>query len=201
MKTQALCCLLLMGSVMLLTAPTFAEDPTPTPVPTTAEAAQPADAKKEEPLKLNVNFATIEELKTLPGVDETIAAAIFKGHPYQQIDDLLNVPGVTKELLAGFQEMVTVKKLNVNAATVAQLHMLPGIDEAMAQAIITNRPEGDGYKIVEELLAVKGFSEDKLKALAELIEAGPVSENEKRGWAVKQPSQQSDVNRGIEVEE
>ena len=201
MKTQALCCLLLMGSVMLLTAPTFAEDPTPTPVPTTAEAAQPADAKKEEPLKLNVNFATIEELKTLPGVNETIAAAIFKGHPYQQVDDLLNVPGVTKELLAGFQEMVTVKKLNVNAATVAQLHMLPGIDEAMAQAIITNRPEGDGYKIVEELLAVKGFSEDKLKALAELIEAGPVSENEKRGWAVKSHSQQSDVNRGIEVEE
>lgn len=195
MKTQALCRLLLMGSAMLLTAPAFAAEPTPTPVPATVEA------KEEELLKLNVNFATIEELKTLPGVDETIAAAIFKGHPYQQIDDLLNVQGVTKELLAGFQEMITVKKLNVNAATVTQLHMLPGIDEAMAQAIITNRPEGDGYKIVEELLAVKGFSEDKLKALAELIEAGPVSENEKRGWAVKQPSQQSDVNRGIEVEE
>lgn len=195
MKTQALCRLLLMGSAMLLTAPTFAAEPTPTPVPATVEA------KEEELLKLNVNFATFEELKTLPGVDETIAAAIFKGHPYQQIDDLLNVQGVTKELLAGFQEMVAVKKLNVNAATVTQLHMLPGIDEAMAQEIITNRPEGDGYKIVEELLAVKGFSEDKLKALADLIEAGPVSENEKRGWAVKQPSQQSDVNRGIEVEE
>lgn len=195
MKTQALCRLLLLGSAMLLTAPTFAAEPTPTPVPATVEA------KEEELLKLNVNFATFEELKTLPGVDETIAAAIFKGHPYQQIDDLLNVQGVTKELLAGFQEMVAVKKLNVNAATVTQLHMLPGIDEAMAQEIITNRPEGDGYKIVEELLAVKGFSEDKLKALADLIEAGPVSENEKRGWAVKQPSQQSDVNRGIEVEE
>lgn len=201
MKTQELCRLLLMGSVMLLTTPAFAVDPTPTPVPTTAEAAQPADAKEEEPLKLNVNFATIEELKTLPGVDETIAVAMFKGHPYKQVDDLLNVPGVTKELLAGFQEMIMMKKLNVNAATVAQLQMLPGLDEAMAQAIITNRPEGDGYKIVEELLAVKGFSEDKLKTLTELIEAGPVSENEKRGWAVKSRSQQSDVNRGIEVEE
>ena len=178
----ASCLLCMMLNVCGLTGMTRAEDATPTPTPGAAEAVQPA----EEEMKLNVNFASKEELLTLPGIDDALTAAIMTTRPFAALDDLRKVEGMTQQTFDDMLEFIEITPLNINAATVAQLQILPDVDEQMARAIIDGRP----YKIVEELLKIKGFGEARLNAMRSLIDAAPVDPNAAtRGWDVKQRRQ------------
>lgn len=176
------CFLCIVLNVCGLAAVTRAEEATPTPTPAAAEAVQPA----EEEMKLNVNFASQDELLTLPGMDDTLAAAIITARPFATPDDLRKVEGMTQQTFDDMLEFIEITPLNINAATVAQLQILPDVDEQMARAIIDGRP----YKIVEELLKIKGFGEPRLNAMRSLIDAAPVDPNAAtRGWDVKQRRQ------------
>lgn len=176
-----------------------AETPTPTPIATataTATATAEEQAQAEETAKLNLNFTTQEELQTLPGIGEKLAQAILAHRPYKQRDDLLNVPGINKETFAAIREHIAVRKLNLNAATVVQLQMLPGINEELARKIIDGRP----YKIVEEVLKIKGIGEKRFAAMRDLIDASPAPKStDNRGWDVKQRRQPVKVKSTIEV--
>lgn len=184
MKTRPYMIYLLIAilSVCGLTAITRAEYATPTPTPAAADASKTA----EEEMKLNVNFATQEELLTLPGIDEKLAAAIMKARPFETPKDMLTVAGMTEATLNDMQEFIETKKLNLNAATIAQLQMLPEIDEPTARAILDGRP----YKMIEELLKIKGFGEKRLGKMRMMIEAAPADPNaSRRGWDIKRRRQ------------
>ncbi len=60
-------------------------------------------------------------------------------------------------------------KVNVNTATVAQLTALPGVGEAIAQAIVEYRDNNGAFRSVDDLLQVKGIGEKKLAALRGLV--------------------------------
>ena len=62
-----------------------------------------------------------------------------------------------------------VKKIDLNAATQAELETLPDIGPKLAQAIIEGRP----YVVVEDVLKVKGIGEKKFAAIKPLIEVKP----------------------------
>jgi competence protein ComEA len=47
-----------------------------------------------EKLLVNLNEADLESIQQLPGIGKSLAARIMNGRPFQQVDDLLEVPGL-----------------------------------------------------------------------------------------------------------
>jgi competence ComEA-like helix-hairpin-helix protein len=63
--------------------------------------------------------------------------------------------------------------IDVNAATIQDLQQLPGIGPTIAKAIVRFRAKSGPFRRVEDLLAVRGISEDKLKKLRPYITVSP----------------------------
>ena len=81
-----------------------------------SELAQaPTSQKKEvgKEGKVNINTATVEELKTLKGIGEKKAEAIIeyrkKNGSFKNKEELMNVRGIGKKLYESFQERVIVQ--------------------------------------------------------------------------------------------
>lgn len=70
-------------------------------------------------------------------------------------------PAAEKPALSG--------KININAATVEQLEMLPRIGTKTAQSIIEYRTQSGPFKKVEDLTNVKGIGEKTLEQLKSFI--------------------------------
>ena len=76
----------------------------------------PAGATSKEEAKegkVNINTATVEELKTLKGVGEKKAEAIIeyrkKNGSFQTKEDLMKVRGIGKKLFESFQERIVTQ--------------------------------------------------------------------------------------------
>ena len=61
-----------------------------------AKLLPPAEPPNSIKRQVDINTATVEELDTLPYVGETTATFIITHRPYQTIEDLKKVPGITK---------------------------------------------------------------------------------------------------------
>ena len=76
-----------------------------------AGATRSKEASKEG--KVNINTATVEELKTLKGVGEKKAEAIIeyrkKNGSFQTKEDLMKVRGIGKKLFDSFQERIVTQ--------------------------------------------------------------------------------------------
>jgi len=116
--------------------------------------------------KVDINFATLEELQTLPGIGPEIAQAIIDGRPYMNNKGILKVKGISQRKFKILQRLIAVKPLIINFATLEELKSMPGIGSETAQAIIDGRP----YEKEIDLLQVKGISEEKLEKIRSMIE-------------------------------
>ena len=63
--------------------------------------------------------------------------------------------------------------IDLNAATVKELEQLPGIGPATAKAIVQFRTKSGRFRRVEDLLAVRGISVNKLEKLRPYVTVGP----------------------------
>jgi comEA protein len=61
------------------------------------------------------------------------------------------------------------EKLNINTATEEQLIDLPGIGKVTAERILEYRKETGKFTAIEDLLAIKGISKNKLERLSPMI--------------------------------
>jgi competence protein ComEA len=88
-------------------------------VPRTAPAGETApstggavSASPSAPAQVNVNTAAPEELETLPGIGEVLAAAIVayreEHGPFTSVEHLLDVSGIGEVTLEEIRELVTV---------------------------------------------------------------------------------------------
>lgn len=102
--------------------------------------------------QVNINNADEDELEELPGIDQGIAQRIVAHRDaqgdFQSIDAIRDVRVLTMQEFAGIVDRITTKDgqtvdglVNINTAPVEILQLLPGMDRAKAQAIITRREE------------------------------------------------------------
>ncbi len=102
--------------------------------------------------QVNINNADEDELEELPGIDQGIAQRIVAHRDaqgdFQSIDAIRDVRVLTMQEFAGIVDRITTEDgqtveglVNINTAPVEILQLLPGMDQAKAQAIKTRREE------------------------------------------------------------
>jgi competence protein ComEA len=79
------------------------------------------------------------------------------------------------QLLAGTKKHPPAKPISLNTATFAQLQELPGVGPVTAKAILDFRAKSGPFHRVEDLLAVHGISQNKLKKLRPYLTVAPAS--------------------------
>jgi len=97
----------------------------------------------DEGALININLASLDILKRLPGLDEDLADKIANSglRPYASINELFLVEGMTREKFKLIKDMVTVYgngKININTVSKPVLISL-GLDEELADIIINFR--------------------------------------------------------------
>jgi len=65
------------------------------------------------------------------------------------------------------------KPIDINAATLKELEELPGVGPTTAKAIVLFRTRSGRFRRVEDLLAIRGISEPKLKKMRPYVTLGP----------------------------
>ncbi len=63
-------------------------------------------------------------------------------------------------------------KINLNTASAAELSILPGIGEVLAERIVAYRREHGTFTAVEEVMNVSGIGETKFEAMKDYITVG-----------------------------
>ena len=66
-------------------------------------------------------------------------------------------------------ELLPDEKLNINAATAEELTKLPGIGQALSQAIVEYREENGNFSTIEDIMKVSGIGEGRFAAIEEYI--------------------------------
>lgn len=75
------------------------------------------------------------------------------------------------------QPVPEVGKIDINSADADELTQLYGVGKSKAQAIVDYRYKNGGFLSVEELVQVKGISQNILKKNINLITVGPYTED------------------------
>ena len=99
----------------------------------------------DEGALINLNTASAQVLKRLPGIDEGLAENIVNSNmrPFSTVNEVLLVEGMDKELFLLFKDFVTVYglgKININTVSKRVLLAL-GLDNDLVEAIIRFRAQ------------------------------------------------------------
>lgn len=126
--------------------------------------------------KTDLNIATAKQLQKVNGIGEKLSERIvkfrrkFSGGFIADVQ-LLDVYGLSPEVIERVSDQFTVKtprsvkKINVNVATVEELVMIQHIDYDLAYEILDQRTLRDGFSSFDELTKVKGFPSNKIEII------------------------------------
>ncbi len=132
----------------------------------------PAKSKPQKPPKkkggkrVDINFATVEELQTRLDIDAETAQKVIENRPYKKKKDLNEVLALDKREFVKLLRNIVVRRSTINFARLEELQTLPGIDAEAAQEIIDGRP----YETAEDLLELSGIDEKILENLEGFIQ-------------------------------
>jgi len=99
----------------------------------------------DESALINLNFASIDVLSRLPGMDKDLAETLVTCglRPFSSINEVLLVEGMSKDNFLQFKDLVTVYgtgKININTAS-KEVFLALGLDKDTAEAIMRFRQE------------------------------------------------------------
>jgi DNA uptake protein ComE-like DNA-binding protein len=126
-------------------------------------------ARVVPPSQININTCAPEDLHALPGVGIVLMRRIVSGRPYDSLDDLSGVQGISRALMGTLRQRSEVVErklvqsaesiplvedlLDLNSCDEADLRGLPLVGPALARRIVAARP----FVNVDSLLEVEGI--------------------------------------------
>jgi DNA uptake protein ComE-like DNA-binding protein len=118
--------------------------------------------------QIDLNSSDSSELVKLPGIGPVFAAKIMRYRDnlggFSDVSQLMEITGLPDSLMEWFvvTDTVPVRKILVNAATLAELRRHPYIDFYQARAIIEFRHERGNIKGPEQLSFMEEFTDQDL---------------------------------------
>lgn len=97
----------LLVSLLLVAAPAFAQEKTDTTTKTETTTTKKKPKRSE---LMDINTASADQLKTLPGVTDDIAGKIIAGRPYTGKDQLLKQNMVDKDEYSKIRPLIVAKQ-------------------------------------------------------------------------------------------
>ncbi len=147
------------------------------PKPKNSYAYTNSNTPKTFEQKVDLNTATISQLRKVNGIGEKLSQRIVDyrrkiGGSFAADVQIKEVYGLSPEVIERLLNEFTVKtakpivKLNLNIATADQLVNIQHIDYEIAYNIIEARTLREGFISLDELEKVKGFPLDKIEIIA-----------------------------------
>jgi competence protein ComEA len=122
--------------------------------------------------KINLNKATIEELRKVYGIGEKLSARIIKYKTMlggfvteSQLDDVYGLkPEVIQKVWKRFYiGKITISKIDLNKATIEELRKVYGIGEKLSARIVKYRTKIDGFVTESQLEDVYGLKPEVIQ--------------------------------------
>ena len=121
--------------------------------------------------KIDLNKATIKELRKVYGIGEKLSARIVKYRTKiggfaseSQLEDVYGLkPEVIQKVWKRFYlEKAIITKVNINTCSLEELLKIPHINYELADEIINERILREGFKTFEELTKIRNFPTKKI---------------------------------------
>lgn len=129
----------------------------------------------EEPIFLDINTATEEQLKVVNGIGDKLAARIIKFRDRlggflidEQLYDVYGLkPEVAQRTLKQFRviEIPEIEKMDINTATAEELAKLVYIKKRVAYDIVALRDRNGGIGSFDELLEIEHFPANRINRI------------------------------------
>ncbi|MBC7587979.1 MAG: helix-hairpin-helix domain-containing protein [Chitinophagaceae bacterium] len=140
---------------------------------------QKPNPTNSKPVLLDANTATFQELRTLPGIGNSLPYKIVKYR--ERLGGFLNMLQVKEtfgmndsifEAILPFLHVLPTetKKLNINAASDFELGGHPYIDKNVAKAITIYRTQHGGFKSVEEIKKIVFITNEVYNKISPYLE-------------------------------
>lgn len=136
--------------------------------------------QKEKIEVLDINQATQEDLMKLYGIGEGLSLRILKQKEllgcFVSMEQMKEVWGLSPEVIAelnGHFKVVipsTLKKINVNDASLKELSQFSYFRYALAKKIVTYRSMNGNFNNIEDLAKIKDFPVEKAKIISLYLE-------------------------------
>jgi len=136
--------------------------------------------KKEKIEVLDINQATQEDLMKLYGIGEGLSLRILKQREllgcFVSMEQMKEVWGLSPEVIAklnGHFKVVipsTLKKININDASLKELSQFSYFRYALAKQIVTYRSMNGNFNNIEDLAKIKDFPVEKAKIISLYLE-------------------------------
>ena len=142
-----------------------------------AEAVRSSAPRRHvESFRFNPNTASHEDFRRL-GFSEKQAQSIInyreKGGSYKRKEDFARSFVVSDSIYRRLEKYIDIPLVDLNLADSAAFDALPGIGGWFANKMVEYRKALGGYSCKEQLLDIYNFTEEKYRALEDLITVSP----------------------------
>lgn len=141
---------------------------------------KPIFDKKEKINVLDINQATQEDLKKIYGIGDGLSERILKEKEkmggFVSMEQMNDVWGLSPEVIEKLNEhfkikaLPSVKKLNINNASIKELMQFPYFRYALAKSIVTYRSMNGEIKNNADLIKIKDFPAEKINIITLYLE-------------------------------